>query len=78
MDKQKEVSFESELKELEKIVENLEQGNIPLAKLIERYEEGMRHLKVCREKLAAAELRIKQLRDVDSDGNAISQDFAKE
>lgn len=78
MAKPKEVSFESELKELEKIVESLEQGNIPLAKLVERYEEGMRHLKVCREKLADAELRIKQLRSVDGDGNAISQEFAKE
>ena len=51
-------SIESSLSRLESIVEEIEQTPPPLETLIERYEEGMRLLQVCREKLDAAEKRI--------------------
>lgn len=74
----KPLTFEEELAQLEAIVESLEGGDVPLAELVERYEEGMRHLKNCQEKLADAELRIEQLRGVSADGNAETVPFEGE
>jgi len=51
-------SIESALARLEEIVEEIERNPPPLESLIERYEEGMKLLKTCREKLAEAEQRI--------------------
>ncbi len=51
-------SIESALARLEEIVEEIERNPPPLESLIERYEEGMKLLKTCREKLATAEQRI--------------------
>ena len=51
-------SIESSLGRLEDIVGEIERNPPPLETLIERYEEGMRLLKTCREKLDAAEKRI--------------------
>lgn len=53
-----EATIESALGRLEAIVGEIEQTPPPLETLIERYEEGMRLLRVCREKLDAAEKRI--------------------
>ncbi|MCD8284453.1 MAG: exodeoxyribonuclease VII small subunit [Opitutae bacterium] len=78
MAKEKVSTFEDELKKLEEIVATLETGNVSLAELIEKYECGMQHLKACRERLAEAELKIEQLRQVDPDGNVISQKFDEE
>lgn len=74
----KEPTFEEELSRLEAIVEGLESGDVPLAELVERYEEGMTVLKSCRKKLADAELRIKQLRAVSADGEAETTAFDEE
>lgn len=51
-------SLESALARLESIVTEIEATPPPLETLIERYEEGTRLLKICQEKLAAAERRI--------------------
>ena len=51
-------SIEGSLGRLESIVEEIEQTPPPLETLIERYEEGMKLLQICREKLDAAEKRI--------------------
>lgn len=56
------VSFEEELRQLEEVVRTLESGDVPLAELVTRYESGMRHLRVCREFLSDAELRLTQLK----------------
>lgn len=53
-----ETSIEGSLGRLESIVEEIEQTPPPLETLIERYEEGMKLLQICREKLDAAEKRI--------------------
>lgn len=55
-------TFESEFQRLEEVVRGLESGEVPLAELISRYEDGMARLKACREFLADAELRLEQLR----------------
>jgi exodeoxyribonuclease VII small subunit len=53
-----ESSLEASLSRLEEIVGEIEKSPPPLEILIARYEEGMKLLKSCREKLDAAERRI--------------------
>ncbi len=53
--------FEDALKKLEGIVETMEAEDLPLETLLARYEEGTRLVKTCQEKLAEAELKIRQL-----------------
>ena len=43
---------------LEEIVEQMESGKMMLEDLIVRYEEGMKLVKICQERLASAEQRI--------------------
>ena len=56
-----EVPFEDALKKLEGVVEAMESGDLPLETLLAKYEEGVRLVKACQEKLAEAELKIQQL-----------------
>ena len=53
--------FEDALKKLESVVEAMESDELPLEALLAKYEEGMRLVKICHEKLAEAELKIQQL-----------------
>jgi exodeoxyribonuclease VII small subunit len=53
-----ELNFEGAMDRLEKIVEQMESGKLPLEDLIIRYEEGMRLVKTCQERLANAEQKI--------------------
>ncbi|MDR0535454.1 MAG: exodeoxyribonuclease VII small subunit [Puniceicoccales bacterium] len=55
-------SFDENLRELEAIVESLEQGGDSLETLLERYERGVKLHAECQKTLQAAELRIEQLR----------------
>jgi len=57
----KRLSFEKSLETLEKIVEELESGNLTLDEALERYERGVAAHKECNEILAAAEKRIEVL-----------------
>lgn len=56
-----EMAFEEALKRLETIVEDMENDELPLEKLLARYEEGTRLARHCQTKLAEAELKIQQL-----------------
>lgn len=56
-----EPSFGEALERLEAIVEAMEEGDLPLETLLERYEEGRRLVELCQARLAAAELRLQQL-----------------
>jgi exodeoxyribonuclease VII small subunit len=55
-------SFEESLEQLEVLVGRMEAGDIPLAELVERYEEGSRLLAVCSRRLKDAEQKIELLR----------------
>jgi exodeoxyribonuclease VII small subunit len=54
----KKQTFEQALAELEKIVVEVEQGKIGLEESIDKYEQGMKLIKYCREILESAEKRI--------------------
>jgi len=56
-----EIQFEKALARLEKIVEELETGNIPLEEALKKYEEGVKLSRACQEKLAQAEKKIEIL-----------------
>lgn len=61
--KQTEVSFEAAVEKLESIVQEMESDELPLDKLLVRYEEGAKLVKACEEKLQSAETRITQLEE---------------
>lgn len=56
--KRDEPSFESAIGRLETIVEQMESDQLSLEDLLLRYEEGVKLVKLCSEKLQAAEKRI--------------------
>lgn len=58
MDKEQELSFEDAMEELEKIVEKLEEGDVPLEKAINYYQEGMRLSKICSDKLNKVQEKV--------------------
>jgi len=66
------LSFEAALTKLESIVESMESGDVPLADLLAKFEEGTKLLKVCETRLKDAELKIEQLKKL-KDGVAFSK-----
>ena len=54
-------SFEQSMKNLEKIVQELEDGDLPLEKAIKKFEEGIKLTKFCSEKLDETEKKISVL-----------------
>lgn len=55
-------SFEAALTKLEALVESMESGDVPLAELLAKFEEGNKLLKHCEVRLKEAELKIEQLK----------------
>jgi exodeoxyribonuclease VII small subunit len=60
--KEAKLSFETALSKLETIVESMESGEVPLAELLAKFEEGNKLLKHCEGRLKEAELKIEQLK----------------
>lgn len=59
-------NFESSLEALEKIVRELERGDLPLEESLKLFEQGVRLSRECQERLNQAERRIEVLlRDAD-------------
>ena len=56
-----EMKFEDALKRLEKIVGELESGNLSLDESLEKYEEGIRLSKACSKKLEVAKKKVEIL-----------------
>ncbi len=55
------IDFEQALTELEKIVKELEAGSLSLEKSLVLFERGVKLARLCKEKLAAAELKVAKL-----------------
>jgi exodeoxyribonuclease VII small subunit len=53
--------FEDLLARLEQIVSDMEDAGLPLEKLLDSYEEGMRLVKACGDRLADAEQKVEIL-----------------
>ena len=54
-------TFEASLEALERIVQQLEGGDLPLEKSLELFEQGIRLSRECQERLTQAERRIEVL-----------------
>jgi exodeoxyribonuclease VII small subunit len=54
-------TFEESLKQLEKIVDQLERGDLPLEESIKIFEEGVRLSSACKQELDAAEGKVQIL-----------------
>ena len=61
-------NFESSLAALEKIVRELERGELPLEKSLELFERGVKLSRECQERLQEAERRIEVLLQRDGGG----------
>ena len=69
-------TFEASLKELEKIVRVLEEGDLSLEESLKLFEDGVRLSRECQERLNQAERRIEILLK-DGDGNPALQAIEK-
>jgi exodeoxyribonuclease VII small subunit len=67
-------SFESSLAALEKIVRELERGDLPLEKSLELFEQGVRLSRECQERLNQAERRVELLLR-DTEGRPVIAPF---
>ena len=68
------LSFEEAFEQLEAAVEALQDGQMPLERALNYYEEGMKLAQHCNELLEKAELRVQQLR-VTSEGMPVLEPF---
>ena len=56
-------SFETGLDELERVVKEMESGDLPLERSLELFEKGMTLSEACRKQLEEAETRVEKLLD---------------
>ena len=56
-----EIKFEKAIQKLEKIVDDLEKGELDIDKSLEIFEEGIKMSRVCSKKLNEAEAKIEKL-----------------
>lgn len=69
----KDLSFEEALSNLEEIIQRMESGDAPLESLVNHYESGVKLLKMCRDKIDGAEMKIKEAQL--KNGEMIEKDF---
>ncbi len=74
LEKTAKLSFETALARLEAIVDSMEQGEVSLADLLGKYEEGTKLLKFCESHLKEAELKVEKLKKF-KDGEATFEAF---
>jgi len=70
-------TFEQAMQELEKIVEELEAGDLPLEKAMNMFEEGIQLTRFCTNKLDETEKKINVLLQ-DQQGDINRQSFEPE
>ena len=56
-----ELKFEKAIQRLEKIVDDLEKGELDIDKSLEMFEEGIKMSRICSKKLNEAEAKIEKL-----------------
>lgn len=69
-------SFESSLDELERVVKELEAGDLPLDRSLELFERGMQLSDTCRKRIEEAETRVEML--VERGGKVAVEPFRPE
>src|SRR5271154_285755 len=69
------LTFESAIQQLEKIVADMEEAELPLEDVLKKYEEGTRLVRFCSQKLDEAEKKIEILTK-KKDGSMALEPFA--
>lgn len=69
-----EMTFEAAMERLEGIVEEMEGADLPLEKILQRYEEGSQLRLFCESKLRQAEDRVKKIRP-GPEGGPVEEPF---
>lgn len=69
------LSFEEALKQLEEIVQKMNDGQVPLEDAVQLYEKGMALQAVCSKKLEDAKMRIEKI-SVDENGQIHEEPMA--
>lgn len=70
-------TFESAMKQLERIVRELEDGDLPLEKAMKKFEQGIKLSGFCSDKLDETEKKITLLLK-DQNGNPVEKPFGEE
>ena len=73
MPAKKSVNLEKALGELEKLVEEMEQGNLSLEDSLKRFEKGIALTSDCQQALQSAELKVQEL--IEKNGKLLEKDF---
>jgi len=73
MPAKKSVNLEKALSELEKLVEEMEQGNLSLEDSLKRFEKGIALTSDCQQALQSAELKVQEL--IEKNGKLLEKDF---
>jgi exodeoxyribonuclease VII small subunit len=68
MEEMADLTFEQAFQQLEKVVEQLQSGELPLEQSLALFERGMVLAKLCESKLDEAEQKVSQLVDAGSEG----------
>ena len=55
------MTFDTAIVELEKIVEEMEKGNLSLERSLELYEKGVKYTAFCKNELMKAQLKLEEL-----------------
>lgn len=71
------MDFEMSVKRLEEITSALEKENVSLEEALKLYEEGVRLVRICNERLEDAERRIHILK-MTPDGEMVEENFSAE
>jgi exodeoxyribonuclease VII small subunit len=76
-DQPAEPSFEASLKRLEEVLDSLEHGDLPLEEAMRAFEEGVRLVRFCHQKLDEVERRVELLLK-DESGRFFTRPFPEE
>lgn len=61
--KEKEVTYEQAMEQLEKVVRKLDTGDLPLEDAISNFQAGLEYIKICQKKLSEAEGKLEVFRE---------------
>mgnify|MGYP001072124805 CR=1 FL=1 len=70
------MKFEEAIEKLQKITEELEQGELPLEETLQKFEEGTKLIDFCEKKLNETEKKIKVL--MKDEDKLVLKDWEKE
>lgn len=68
--------FENALQQLERLVEEMESGELTLEQSMQRFEQGIKLTRTCQKTLAGAEQKIRML--IQENGGEALQEFDNE